>query len=129
MREKIIKEYLVKDVKTPLSRIPHHHPRFFQKEVGDFSTIWLPTWTELDFKVFSLQKSEGFPSMVSKHKHDVPNKPGEQYIIQGNLLMKDTFGTTPGSGLDFLTFSYHTMTWAFVQSHSHIERESRFQLA
>lgn len=51
------KEDLVEYVKTPLSRVPHHHPRFFQKEVGDLSTIWLPTWTELDFKVFSLQES------------------------------------------------------------------------
>lgn len=48
---------LVKYVKIPLSGVPHHHPRFFQKEVGDLSTIWFPTWTELDFKVFS--KSAG----------------------------------------------------------------------
>lgn len=46
---------LVKNVKTPLSRIPHYYPRFFQQEVGDFPTIWFSTWAKLDFKVFSLQ--------------------------------------------------------------------------
>lgn len=57
IERKNIKENLVKYVKTPLSGVPHHHPGFFQKEVGDLSTIWFPTWTELDFKVFSLQES------------------------------------------------------------------------
>lgn len=46
--------HLVKDVEAPLPRIPHHHARFFQKEVGDFPTIWLPTGTELNLKVFPL---------------------------------------------------------------------------
>lgn len=46
--------HLIKDVEASFSRIPHHHSWFFQKEVGDFPTIWLAAGTELNLKVFPL---------------------------------------------------------------------------
>ena len=52
-----MEENLVEYVEAPFPRVPHHHSGLFQKEVGDLATIWFPTWTELDFKVFS--KSAG----------------------------------------------------------------------